>query len=82
LVIGFPWLSHWYMDAHPACVEILTFPGHAQLGLQQSSIVVVVKELQLDASEAVCTVGSGFGLLPAVGLHPVTSVRAVGHSTC
>ena len=58
-----------------------TLPGQEQLGLQQTSMVVVVYEPQLEAWETVCTLGSGCGLPPALGLQPVTSVRAVGHST-
>jgi hypothetical protein len=40
-VIGVPSLPHWYMADHGDIV-LVTFPGHAQLGLQQSSIVVVL----------------------------------------
>jgi hypothetical protein len=80
LCIGLPSLPHWYIADHGAWV-LLTFPGQAQLGLQQSSMVVVENDPQLEACAAVCTVGSGFGLFPALGRQPVTWVRAMGHST-
>jgi hypothetical protein len=57
-------------------------PGHEQLGLQQSCIVVVVNPDENElAVAAVVALGSGFGSPWPFSLHPVTRVSAVGHST-
>ena len=62
---------------------MLTFAGHAQVGLQQSCIVVVVYPDRKELSTVVESFAAGFaaGRPWSLSLHPVTRVKVAGHST-